>query len=76
HGLYETGRFTEDYWLALLDRLSDVTHEIYCHPEAPSPTLPTYNAHGSKELAALLSPAVKARLQQTNVRLATYADLP
>ncbi|MFQ3590587.1 MAG: hopanoid biosynthesis-associated protein HpnK [Chloracidobacterium sp.] len=76
HGLYETGRFTEDYWLALLEHLGDVTHEIYCHPEAPSPTLPTYNAQGPAELAALLSPAVKARLQQANVRLATYADLP
>lgn len=86
HGLYETGRFTEDYWLALLDRLSaeapewaagtrDLAHEIYCHPEAPSPMLPAHNAQGPDELAALLSPAVKARLQQGDLRLATYVDL-
>lgn len=79
HGLYETGRFTEDYWLALLDRLGaeppGVTHEIYCHPEAPSPMLPAHNAQGPDELAALLSPAVKARLRRADFRPATYADL-
>ncbi|MCS7079347.1 MAG: hopanoid biosynthesis-associated protein HpnK [Chloracidobacterium sp.] len=86
HGLYETGRFTEDYWLALLDRLGaealsvaegapTLTHEIYCHPEAPSPMLPAHNAHGPDELAALLSPAVRARLRRANFRPATYADL-
>ncbi|MGQ9898391.1 MAG: hopanoid biosynthesis-associated protein HpnK [Acidobacteriota bacterium] len=75
HGLYETGRFTEDYWLAVLDHLSAATQEVYCHPEIASPMLPAHNAQGPEELAALLSPRVKARLQQRRIQPATYADL-
>ncbi len=75
HGLYETGRFTEDYWLALLDRLSAAPQEVYCHPEVASPMLPPHNAQGPDELAALLSPQVRAHLQRRHIQPVTYADL-
>lgn len=75
HGLYETGRFTEDYWLALLDHLSAATHEVYCHPEVASPMLPRHNARGPDELAALLSPRLRDDLRRRRIQMVTHADL-
>ncbi len=75
HGLLETGRMTEDYWLDLLPRLNAASNEIYCHPEIPSPTLPPHNAGGGAELAALLSRPVRDCVERLNFRLTNYADL-
>ncbi len=75
HGLLETGRMTEDYWLELLPRLTAASNEIYCHPEIPSPTLPEHNRRGDAELAALLSRRVRDCVERLNYRLTNYADL-
>jgi hopanoid biosynthesis associated protein HpnK len=64
-GLAWTGHFTEPRLLRLLDNLPDGNSELYFHPAAGRDALldtlmPGYEHEA--ELAALLSPAVRARL--------------
>lgn len=80
YGLMQSGRMTEDYLLALLDHLhrkfssagDDFSAEIYFHPTTGSRT----DALGPnpEELQTLLSPAVRAKIEQYGMRLARYAD--
>ncbi|MBI4750498.1 MAG: hopanoid biosynthesis-associated protein HpnK [Acidobacteria bacterium] len=69
YGLLETGRMTEDFWLALLPQLTDAFNEMYCHPEVAEVGADPENAGGSHELAALLSPRIRALLPKYNIQL-------
>jgi hopanoid biosynthesis associated protein HpnK len=77
-GLAWTGAMTERRVLALLDHLPDGVSELYCHPAvarvpALEAEMPGYRH--VEELAALVSPAVRARIDALGVRLVGYADL-
>jgi hypothetical protein len=74
-GILNSGHITEGYLLALLDELSSGTTELYLHPgclpdDEISRRMPNYRHE--QELAALLSPAVKQRLRELDIRLCNY----
>lgn len=74
-GLLNSGRMTEEYLLAALDRLQEGTTEIYFHPAAAVDSLlarrmPDYRH--TDELAALLSPRVMARIAELGITLRNY----
>ena len=69
---------TEDRILALLPCLPAGVSEIYFHPAAElTPALradmPGYRP--TEELAALISPRVRRRIEELGIRLVGYADL-
>lgn len=64
--------------LALLDELPAGTTELMLHPGYDDATLAgqdPYRAEREREVAALRSPAVRARLERGDVRLASFAEL-
>lgn len=74
-GVLSSGRMTEDYLLAMLDRLQTGTTEVYFHPGCMPDSvitrrMPDYRHE--EELAALLSPKVRERLQQLEITLTNY----
>jgi hopanoid biosynthesis associated protein HpnK len=75
-GIAWSGAMTEDRLMALLPHLPDGVSEIYGHPAvgAASSFAPGYRH--AEELAALVSPRVRRRIEELGLRLARYADLP
>jgi chitin disaccharide deacetylase len=77
-GLTNDGRMTEGYLTGLVDRLKPGVTEIYCHPGLyADPELkrwaPRYQRQ--EELAALLSPQLKATLAAAGVRRTDFREL-
>jgi chitin disaccharide deacetylase len=77
-GLAWTGGMTESRLLSLLPHVPDGVSEIYFHPatersEALARTMPDYRH--SDELAALVSPAVRSRIDADGFDLISYRDL-
>ena len=74
-GLHDTGGMTEAAWLRIVPRIGPGLTEIYCHPAVrTSPSPDEASAPSSAdELAALLSPAVRAALDQAGIRLTSFA---
>jgi hopanoid biosynthesis associated protein HpnK len=77
-GLHQTGHVSEDYLLAVLRDLPPGVNEIYCHAavvddEARRWRPPDYESE--RELEALVSPRVRAALDQEGIRLTSYRDL-
>lgn len=77
-GLTNDGRMTEAYLTGLVPRLKPGVTEIYCHPGLyADPELkrwaPQY--HRQEELAALLSPRLKAGLAAAGVRLTDFREI-
>jgi len=77
-GLTNDGRMTEAYLTGLAPRLQPGVTEIYCHPGLyADPELrrwaPRYQRQ--EELAALLSPRLKATLVAAGVRLTDFREL-
>lgn len=76
YGHLETGRMTAAYVVTLLGRLGGRTNEIYLHPGTPhARPLPGAPPGMDVELDALLSPVVRARLEELNFHLTTYPRL-
>lgn len=78
-GVLNSGRMTEQYLLATLERLQPGISEFYFHPGCLpdaeiSRLMPDYNHQ--EELAALLSPKVRERLQQLEIALTNYRGEP
>lgn len=74
-GLLNSGRMTEEYLLAALERLQDGVTEIYFHPAAAidsliSRRMPDYRH--TDEFAALLSPRVISRIAGLGITLRNY----
>jgi hopanoid biosynthesis associated protein HpnK len=74
-GLYDSGAMVEDRLLRLIDCLPDGISELYCHPatrkwEAPDNLPSCYRAE--EELSALLSPAVKKKIEACGLRPLSY----
>ena len=77
-GIAWSGGVTEARLLGLLPRLPEGISEIYLHPAvAHSPTLaaaiPAYRH--TEELAALVSPAVRRRIEELGIRLTSYGNI-
>jgi hopanoid biosynthesis associated protein HpnK len=77
-GLAWSGGFDERRLLRLIPHLPDGINEIYLHPATKSSpaleaAMPGYRR--GAEFAALLNPAVKGRLAEFGVALASYGDL-
>lgn len=65
-GLLQRGRMDEKYLLRLVENLFPGTFEVYLHPDEDE------HAH---ELEALLSPNVRALIQEREIELVRYQDL-
>jgi hopanoid biosynthesis associated protein HpnK len=77
-GIAWSGAMTEDRVLALLPHLPEGVSELYFHPA--SETTPALRAampgyRPTEELAALVSPGVRRRIEELGIRLVSYADL-
>jgi hopanoid biosynthesis associated protein HpnK len=77
-GLLNDGRMTEDYLVGLVSRLKQGVTEIYCHPAlfADQELLrwaPYYRRQD--ELAALVSPRLKATLVAAGVKITDFREL-
>jgi hopanoid biosynthesis associated protein HpnK len=65
-GLYDSGSMTENAWLRVVPRIGPGLTEVYCHPAvAPSAS--------ARELAALVSPVVRAALDRAGIHRASFA---
>ena len=77
-GLAWSGAMVEARLLGLIPHLPDGVSEIYLHPATHRPPS-LVAANGSyrrpEELAGLLSPLVRNRIAESDVRLTTYSDL-
>ena len=77
-GLAWSGEMVETRLLGLIPHLPDGVSEIYLHPATHRPPS-LVAANGSyrrpEELAGLLSPLVRNRIAESDVRLTTYSDL-
>ena len=65
-GLYDTGVMTEQAWLRIVPRIGPGLTEVYCHPSLEPPA--------SSELAALLSPVVRAALDGADIHRTSFAE--
>jgi hypothetical protein len=77
-GIAWSGAMTEDRVLGLLPHLPEGVSEIYFHPAteitpALRAAMPGYRP--TEELAALVSPDVRRRIDELGIRLVSYADL-
>jgi len=77
YGLLQTGRIDERYLLGLIPRIRASRVELYAHPSAELDGEPANGPAGSgaAELAALVSPRVKASVEAHGFRLTTPAGL-
>lgn len=73
-GLAWSGAMTEERVLALLPHLPDGLSELYCHPAVRAGAIPGYRHED--ELAALLSPAVRRRVDELGVVLTSFGTPP
>ena len=77
-GLTNDGRMTEAYLTGLVPRLQPGVTEIYCHPGLyADPELQRWapHYHRQEELAALMSPHLKASLAAAGVRLTDFREI-
>jgi predicted glycoside hydrolase/deacetylase ChbG (UPF0249 family) len=74
-GLYDSGAMTEGRLLRLLDHLPCGVSEIYCHPATrrwEGPDSPPPNYQPEEEFGALISPAVKTKIDEHGLKLLSY----
>ena len=78
YGSYQTGNMTTDYTLRILEQMQSPHNELYFHPGAPHARLLPPDQHHDAiedvELAALLSPTVRTRIESLGLQLSTYAE--
>ena len=77
-GLFETGSMVEDAWLRCISKIPEGVTEVYCHPATQTcgilqKIMPNYRH--ADELAALLSPKVKAAIEDEKIRLKSFTDV-
>lgn len=73
-GIAWSGGMVEDRLLGLLPHLPDGISEIYFHPACGATSLVPGYRH-AEELAALVSPLVRRRIEELGISLARYRDL-
>ncbi|ABW30741.1 hopanoid biosynthesis-associated protein HpnK [Acaryochloris marina] len=77
YGLLQSGAVTESYLMRLIPQIQANVVELYAHPAIAYPHEPINGPEGAgeRELAALLSPPVKAQLQASGFQLTNYPEL-
>jgi predicted glycoside hydrolase/deacetylase ChbG (UPF0249 family) len=78
HGVFESGRLTERRLLRLISRLGPGDHEIVTHPGFEPGRInfdPDWRYAWEDELAALMSPAVRAAIDRRGIELVSYGQL-
>jgi predicted glycoside hydrolase/deacetylase ChbG (UPF0249 family) len=78
YGMLYGGHMNETTFLHILKCLKPGVTEIMCHPSADEQAMENqfhWGYHGEGELAALLSPVVREKLEEDNVELVSYADI-
>lgn len=77
-GLLRSGLMTEDYVLALLDAVEEGATELYFHPSADPADVPsdrpTPTHRSVRDLEALLSPRVRARIEELGIKLSSRSE--
>jgi len=73
-GIAWSGKMITDRLLALLPHLPEGVSEIYCHPACGAASLVPGYRH-AEELAALVSPLVRRRIEELGISLVRYRDL-
>ncbi len=73
-GLAWSGAMVEDRLLALLPHLPDGLSELYAHPATVAGAVPGYRH--DEELAALVSPAVRRRVEELGIGLTSFGAIP
>jgi len=77
YGNLATGAMSSEYVLSVLEKIPAGLSEIYFHPDAPPDT--SRSSGGTPllrgELAILLDPEVRARIDRLGITPATYRDL-
>jgi hopanoid biosynthesis associated protein HpnK len=71
-GLYDTGALTEAAWLRIVPRLGPGLMEVYGHPATGATATPPDEVP-TEELAALLSPTVRAALDRAGIQRTSFA---
>ena len=77
-GIFESGRLTEKRLLRLIAGLGEGDHEIVTHPGLDPGVVaqdPSWSYGWKDDLAAVLSPRVKAAIADRGVKLVSYAEL-
>lgn len=77
-GVFESGRLTERRLLRLLEKVQDGDNEIVTHPGLQPGTVPQdpdWRYQWEAELAAVLSPRVRAAIDASGIKLLTYGQL-
>jgi hopanoid biosynthesis associated protein HpnK len=75
YGMHQTGHVDEAYLLAVIARLPEGVSEVYCHPsDGIAPALAAYQPgyDHAGEVAALVSPRVRAAVEAAGVELVAY----
>jgi hopanoid biosynthesis associated protein HpnK len=78
YGMHQTGHVDEAYLLRLIPALPPGVSELYCHPAVRQPAAMADTQCGydhAGELAALVSPRVRACVRASGVALVNYARL-
>lgn len=75
YGMPLLNRLDEAALLAVLSSLPAGTWELMTHPGHPDPGHPFAGAARSRELQALIAPAVRARIAAAGIELLSYRDL-
>lgn len=75
YGMFQTGYMSETYVLRVLDRLNERVRsaELYFHPSTE--WLGEPYGPNPRDLATLLSPAIRHKIQQQGIQLTTYPEL-
>ena len=78
YGMLYGGHLTEDRMINLLGRVNFGITEIMCHPSSDEREMDKqfhWGYHGELELQALLSSAVKKKLEKEDIDLISYRDV-
>ena len=73
-GLHQSGHFSEDYVVGVIDRIRDGTTELYFHPAADIGGVPP-PVEAQLEVEILTSPRVHDAIVRNGVELITFAEL-
>ena len=73
-GLHQSGHFSEDYVLGVIERLPPGLTEFYFHPAADIGGMPPA-LEAQAEVGILTSPRVRGALVKRNVRLTNFAEV-
>lgn len=77
-GMLYGGNFNESRMMEIIGHLQEGVTEFMCHPSADESALDSdfhWGYHGESELRALLSVAIKQKLEKNNVELISYKVL-